>query len=106
MNARPSSLLPGTVNDPVLMELVEEVAARLQGGEAVDVEVCCQEHPEQADGLRRLWPAIRMMADLGRSADSALSGLEAEELEGAQGCLGDYRIIREVGRGGMGVVYE
>jgi serine/threonine protein kinase len=92
--------------DNILGELAEELAGRLRAGEAVDLESFLGEHPEQADELRRLLPAIRVMADLGRAAAREAAGPYGPGPL-VEGCvLGDYRIVREVGRGGMGVVYE
>jgi tetratricopeptide (TPR) repeat protein/serine/threonine protein kinase len=87
-------------------ELIEELGRKLRGGEPVDLEALIRQHPEQADRLRKLLPAIQALAALG---DSAASGSCPAHLSGADtvnGMLGDFRIIREMGRGGMGVVYE
>src|SRR5262249_26172233 len=47
----------------------------------------------------------RAVPELHRSgADAALCAGGAEEVRGET--LGDFRIVREVGRGGMGIVYE
>jgi serine/threonine protein kinase len=88
--------------------LVYEVAAKLESGEPVDLDALAVDHPEHVDRLRKLLPTLQAMAELGH-ADSALLAAPLESGRPGElktGVLGDYRIIREIGRGGMGVVYE
>jgi serine/threonine protein kinase/Tfp pilus assembly protein PilF len=94
--------------DSVLDDLIEVLTARLQAGEAVDLDEVARRHPEHAEGLRRLVPALVMMADLGDSSPRELEGIVVSGVGSGPGpgVLGDFRILREVGRGGMGVVYE
>ena len=47
------------------MEWAAEIADRIQAGEPVDLEELTRAHPERAALLRRLLPAIEMMAALG-----------------------------------------
>jgi tetratricopeptide (TPR) repeat protein len=92
-----------------LAELIDGLAARLQAGEVVDLEAVAREHPGHAEELRRLLPALGALDELSRSGDDRHSGVApcpAAAAEPLTGVLGDYRILREVGRGGMGVVYE
>ncbi|MFO0810863.1 MAG: serine/threonine-protein kinase [Gemmataceae bacterium] len=86
--------------DAVTVDLVEEMIDRLQSG--ADAEAFIAAHPDHADTLRRLLPAMRVMADLSHSKDVRIELSDDMSL----GELGDFRLIREVGRGGMGVVYE
>ncbi|MGC1272824.1 MAG: protein kinase [Planctomycetaceae bacterium] len=92
-----------------LAELLEEVTAAVEAGESVDLDDLARRHPAQAEELRRLVPALLALDDLGLSAvRSSLGGkpVRGPEPEGLGRELGDFRIVREIGRGGMGVVYE
>jgi serine/threonine protein kinase len=94
-------------SDALLAEIVEEFTNRVQAGESVDVEAYIHKHPEHAERLRQLLPALALLDDLGRSLSSAANGAAGQSSEDTlSGVLGDFRILREVGKGGMGVVYE
>jgi eukaryotic-like serine/threonine-protein kinase len=108
MRSASAAARPAGSVDPGFADLVEELTARLHAGEGVDEEALLAAHPEHAERLRGLLPALRMLADLSRSGPRELAGVLGPDGEQAacSRLLGDFRIIREVGRGGMGVVYE
>ncbi len=93
--------------DQLLAHLIEEFTRKLEAGETVDLEAFTREHPERAAELRSLLPAMEVLLGLGRSSSgkkAADLSMPPETLTGA--LLGDYHILREIGRGGMGIVYE
>jgi tetratricopeptide (TPR) repeat protein len=94
--------------DSAFAELVEQLTARYQAGEKPDQEAVLRQHPEHAERLRPLLPALQLLADLSQSGPRFLSGLldAPTGTETELGTLGDFRLLREVGRGGMAVVYE
>ncbi|MBN2584223.1 MAG: serine/threonine protein kinase [Planctomycetes bacterium] len=95
---------PDTDRDP-LEALAAEFAERLRNGELPSVTEYALQHPDLADDIRDLFPTILAMERLkarGERSSDGLASLGPVTLER----LGDFRIVREIGRGGMGIVYE
>src|SRR5262245_34523601 len=91
--------------DP-LVALAEEFADRFRRGEHPSVTEYAARYPELAERIRRLFPAMVAMEEIGSDAGrSPLGGSTAPgDLLPRQ--LGEYRIVGEINRGGMGIVYE
>src|SRR5437867_296023 len=83
--------------------LAEEFVTRYRNGERPPLTEYTTRFPDLAEEIRDLFPAMLMMENL-KPADDGPTDRGNSCVEFAQ--LGDFRIIREVGRGGMGVVYE
>lgn len=79
-----------------LVSLLDQYLAELQSGRQPDRAKLLAEHPELAEQLEQCLSGIEFIHRA--SAPAAKPGMPTQ--------LGDFRIVREVGRGGMGVVYE
>jgi serine/threonine protein kinase/WD40 repeat protein len=92
---------------PDFADIVDQMMGRVAAGQSVDLESLCSQYPQIAPRLRNLFPAIVAMAEL---KDGSQGGIppetQANHSLGLPGTLGDFRIVRQLGRGGMGVVFE
>jgi WD40 repeat protein/serine/threonine protein kinase len=58
------------------------------------------------DVIKELLPTMRLLAETGRNEPDVRSDCQCGRPHLAGAALADFRIIREIGRGGMGVVFE
>src|SRR5438552_5991508 len=91
-----------------VIRVLENYLDELERGQPVDPESLVARHPEMAEELRAYLRQLDVLhlATAGlRSPLRADQALATEEIA-EQGRLGDFVLLREVGRGGMGIVYE
>jgi serine/threonine protein kinase/tetratricopeptide (TPR) repeat protein len=92
-----------------LVEILERYLSGLEDGTPPDQKVILEAHPDLADELKPYLESLRLL-------DGATRALRAPKLAATEDGrdpsmsgpreIGDYRIVREIGRGGMGIVYE
>src|SRR4051794_14926328 len=106
-----SAMPDGLPIDDELEQIIEAAIGQAKNGQVVDVKQMASLYPQYADQLETLLPTIEMLMRLGKGNASspasrgAINGNVPLAL-GRQELLGDFRLLRELGRGGMGVVYE
>ncbi len=92
----------------IVETLADEFAERLRRGESPSISEYADAHPECADEIRELFPSVQMIEQLACRREqqrvSRSSGGSPVAADPEQ--LGDYKIVRRIGQGGMGVVYE
>ena len=91
------------LDDPRVFQAVQEYLAALEAGRKPDRDAFVARHPDIAPALAQCLAGLDLVHTAGpRLRDPAPPPAAAEP----PAALGDFRIVRELGRGGMGVVYE
>ncbi|MCU0717839.1 MAG: hypothetical protein MUD03_17100, partial [Pirellula sp.] len=82
--------------------LAEEFAERMRRGEQPSIDEYVSRFPQYADVLRSVLEPIEAVERVSsiQAAQHAVQSMRPPKQ------LGDFRIVRELGRGGMGIVYE
>jgi serine/threonine protein kinase len=92
----------------IVVALAEQFLERYRQGERPSLREYTDRHPELADDIREVFPAMALMENIAlvhESEEESPQLAAAPEVVPLQQ-LSDYRIIRPIGHGGMGIVYE
>jgi serine/threonine protein kinase len=98
--------MPETSDPHDLDSLAEDFISRRRQGERASIEEYAALYPELAEEILELFPTMLELEQLKLHKTLSSGGAPASIGPAPVSQLGDFRIVREVGRGGMGVVYE
>lgn len=87
-----------------LDQLADEFSARCRRGEFPSIEEYVKRAPEHGDAIRTVFPTIALLERVTHQEHSERKAERRPTFK--KDLIGDFQVIREIGRGGMGVVYE
>ncbi len=101
------TVTPASTLSADLAQILDTYLAALESGTAPDKTELLTSHPELANDLEACLASLEF---IGAAVAPGVAGesahVDGQTVEALRRPIGDFRLIREIGRGGMGVVYE
>ena len=88
--------------DKSIEEIADSFVERLEAGERPSIAEYQRRYPHLAERIQAVLPALLMLEDAQPPTDPAKSIVDDSVPER----MGEYLLVREIGRGGMGIVFE
>lgn len=85
--------------EELLGRLASEFSNRSARGEKPSIDEYVSQFPQIADLIRDLFPALQAL-------QTEFERRQSRASRSAEMIIGDFTVVREIGRGGMGIVYE
>ncbi|HTW93243.1 MAG TPA: serine/threonine-protein kinase [Tepidisphaeraceae bacterium] len=93
--------------DPRLVKALEEYMAALESGKRVSRQELLNRNPEIARQLTACLQGLSFVQSAAADMMNPPAATRAQEIDGITvQPLGDFQLVKEIGRGGMGIVYE
>lgn len=103
LDNKPLDLPQECAHEDPLVTAVEAYLASIEVGEPIEIDQFVRRYPELHD-LRDCLEALDVVSQVAPDVAGQATGSNVSPPIGSK--FGEFRILREIGRGGMGVVYE
>ncbi len=97
--------MPDSDRFQIVGQILDEFIEQLRLGHQPDIESYVAREPELANQIRDALSAV-LMVEPGRAPDTVAEQRSAASLADLPEQIGEFRILRQIGRGGMGRVFE